>query len=83
MKRFVLMAGLLLLASCGGGGGGGGSERFYGGIWDYYGVKAADPCGVPVPDAVSSHLTVNQNESIFCIVKLCSLFLNFINNSVW
>lgn len=55
---FFLLA--LTLSSCGGGGGGD-STPFYGGIWDFGGIKISDECNSPTPDLTGLVLTVNQD----------------------
>lgn len=57
--RFLLPL-VILTAGCGGGGGGS-SQPFYGGVWDFEGVKLVDNCGVGAPTTTSIELTVNQD----------------------
>lgn len=62
MKIHLLLPLGILMAGCGGGGGGS-SEAFYGGVWDFSGVKLVDDCGTKVPSTTSIELTVNQDGS--------------------
>jgi hypothetical protein len=48
-----------VLYSCGGGGGGGNSA-FYGGVWQFQGVKVIDDCNFNAPNSATLTLNVNQ-----------------------
>lgn len=63
LKVLTLCALTTVSAACGGGGGGGNDSAFYGGIWNFTGLKVIDECNSGVSQAIAVQLTVNQNDN--------------------